>query len=72
MPEIAGAGALYADPDDPASIAVGLEKLLRDDVLHTRLSKAALANAKRFSLERTAEAMEVALNEAFDARRRHR
>lgn len=68
MPEVAGEGALYADPDDVASIATQLEKLLRDDALHARLSEMARANAGRYSLTHSADAMEAALQAAVDAR----
>ncbi len=67
MPEVAGEGALYANPDDAASVAAQLEKLLRDDALLARLSKAARANAGRYSLESSADAMEAALEAAVDA-----
>lgn len=48
MPEIAGAGALYFNPIDPASIAHCLSQLARDAALRQRLAAQARQEAARF------------------------
>jgi glycosyltransferase involved in cell wall biosynthesis len=68
MPEVAGEGALFADPYDTGAIASALERLLCDDALHAELSKKALSNSARFSAEKSAVAMEEALDQAIALR----
>ena len=72
MPEVAGEGGLLVDPNDPRSISAALERLFHDDALHADLSSRALANSARFSVERSAIAMEEALEAAVVATRRRR
>lgn len=55
LPEVAGAGALYADPLDVTALAAGLEQLLDDPDLRRRLIAAGTANLQRFSWQRTAQ-----------------
>lgn len=53
MTEVAGAGALLFDPEDPISGALCLERLLREDSgEREHLREAGLTNARRFSTER--------------------
>ena len=54
MPEIAGNAALFADPDDPASIAKGLDELLGDDDLRNVLRASGTARVASFTWERCA------------------
>jgi glycosyltransferase involved in cell wall biosynthesis len=53
--EVAGDAALMFEPEDEASIAAALEKLLADDALRERLRAAGRARAAEFTWERTAE-----------------
>jgi len=54
MPEIAGNAALFVDPDDPASIAKGLDELLGDDDLRNVLRASGTARVASFTWERCA------------------
>ena len=49
LPEIAGDDAVLVDPDDDASIADGLRRVLEDDSLRDRLRRAGLVRAARFT-----------------------
>ncbi|MFH0770651.1 MAG: glycosyltransferase family 1 protein [Candidatus Peregrinibacteria bacterium] len=53
--EVAGEAALYTDPDDVHAIAQGLEILLRDADLRTRLSEEGPRRAAGFSWDRTVD-----------------
>ena len=67
MPEVAGDAAVYCDPDDPGSIAAGIERLL-DTATAARLVQRGRRRLSQFSWERTARAMcavyEMCLKEA--------
>ena len=54
LPEVAGRGALYVDPQDPKSISGGLERLLEHKEEAEGLRKLALIEAQKFSWEKTA------------------
>jgi alpha-1,3-rhamnosyl/mannosyltransferase len=54
MPEIAGNAASLIDPDDPESIAKGLDELLGDDDLRNVLRAAGTARVASFTWERCA------------------
>jgi glycosyltransferase involved in cell wall biosynthesis len=56
MPETAGDAAVLVDPDDPRSIAQGLEQLLGDDDLRNVLRAAGTARVASFTWERCARA----------------
>ena len=56
MPEVAGDAAVYCDPDDPASIAAGITRLL-DPTIAAQLVELGRERVVQFSWERTAEAM---------------
>ena len=47
--DVAGAGALLVDPDDPGAIRAGLQRLLADAGLRGRLVEAGFENVKRYS-----------------------
>lgn len=55
LPEVAGEGAISADPYDVASIHQGLARLIEDDALRDALARKSLANVARFSWESAAE-----------------
>ncbi len=55
LPEVAGDAALLVDPEDPAAIRAGIERVLGDGALAQRLSEAGRLRAATFSWERTAE-----------------
>jgi len=54
LPEVAGAAALLVDPDDPADIAAGLDRLLSDRALRTGMIEKGFDNVRRFSWDRCA------------------
>jgi glycosyltransferase involved in cell wall biosynthesis len=57
LPEVAGDAALMFDPDDPRAIADAIEMLLwMDDVERARTRALGIAQAQRFTWERTARA----------------
>ncbi len=57
LPEAAGDGALLVNPLDVAAIAAGLQQLLENDALRSRLRQNGRANLARFTWERTARAV---------------
>lgn len=61
LPEVAGAGALLVDPTDTRALTAGIERLVGDEVLRSRLVDAGRVNAQRFTWERTAEQVLAAL-----------
>ncbi len=56
LPEVAGEAALYCDPDDPASIAGGITRLL-DPAVAAQVVELGRQRVMQFSWQRTAEAM---------------
>lgn len=54
MPEVAGDGALYVDPNDPQETATAIKKL-EDQDFRDNLIKKGLQNSKKFSWDKTAE-----------------
>jgi glycosyltransferase involved in cell wall biosynthesis len=63
LPEIAGAAAILADPDDVAAMADGLYRLVTDQELRAELIPLGLSRSKEFSWDRTARAIEAVLGE---------
>lgn len=59
--EIGGAGTAYVAGNDPRAWAAALQRLLTDDVAHAAARAAGLEHARRFSWERTAEAVRARL-----------
>ncbi|HVR72824.1 MAG TPA: glycosyltransferase family 1 protein [Planctomycetota bacterium] len=57
LPEVCGGAALYLDPDDPRSIADGLEAILQDPELRVRLRAAGLERAAAFTWEGAAKTL---------------
>jgi glycosyltransferase involved in cell wall biosynthesis len=55
LPEVGGDAVEYVDPFDEASIAAGIERLLRDPGRRAELSERAALRARSFSWDRTAE-----------------
>jgi glycosyltransferase involved in cell wall biosynthesis len=71
MPEVAGNAAVYCDPDDAASIAAGIERLLRPTEARELIRRGRLRLAA-FSWDHTARAMcAVYEMSVTDARRSH-
>ena len=54
LPEVAGQGALYADPNNPEEIASQLLRVLSDDILRTSLIERGTQNLQRFNWADTA------------------
>lgn len=53
IPEVVGAAALLFDPENVGAMTVAMEQALTDGDLRTRLRREGLAQAKRFTAERT-------------------
>jgi glycosyltransferase involved in cell wall biosynthesis len=53
--EVAGDAALLFDPEDPGAIAAAIQRVLNEPSLAGQLRRAGLAQAARFSWERTAQ-----------------
>lgn len=68
MPEVAGDGALYADPLNVENICAALKNILSDASLRDELSRKALVNSKRFSWERSASQTHEVFRAAFERR----
>ena len=64
MPEIAGDGALYFDPYDPADIANKIVQLSVDEPLREALGKRGLERSAHYSWAQTARGLLSALEEA--------
>ena len=54
LEELAGDAALFVEPEDEASIARGIDRILTDTALRNRLRAAGLARARTFRWEETA------------------
>src|SRR3989344_4286218 len=57
LPEVAGEGAAYADPESATSIATALRTVLRDQGIRDDIISKGLKNVDRFSWERCASAI---------------
>jgi glycosyltransferase involved in cell wall biosynthesis len=55
LPEVVGECGVYVNPDDPASIADGIGRLLEDSALREQLRQSGLRHAATYSWRRTAE-----------------
>jgi glycosyltransferase involved in cell wall biosynthesis len=55
LPELAGGAAIEVDAQDVESIALGLEKLLSDAALRTRLGAEGMQRASEFTWDRAAD-----------------
>ena len=54
LPEVADGAAVLVDPHDPDAIAAGIESLLQDQALRTRLRSAGLERARAYDWDATA------------------
>ena len=54
LPEVCGDAALYCDPDDPATLAAQLRRLLDSDALAAELRQAGRQRAAGFTWDRAA------------------
>jgi glycosyltransferase involved in cell wall biosynthesis len=68
LPEVGGDAVLYFDPNDVASIAGALRRVLTDAELRQRLARRGLEQARRFSWAATAHATLAAYERALAAR----
>lgn len=68
LPEVAGDDALLVDPYETSAIADGMEKLLTDEQLRTRLKGAGSARVQRFTWAETARATAKVLHRAAEKR----
>ena len=57
LPEVAGEAALLVDPFDVNDITANMMQLIENEALQKQLSEAGIKNAKRFSWDKTAEAL---------------
>ena len=60
--------ALLVAPGDPASLAFGIERLLADPQLATKLAGNALSDVDDYTWSRRAERLETLFEEVRDAR----
>jgi glycosyltransferase involved in cell wall biosynthesis len=67
LPEVVGEAAVLVDPADPASIAGGIERILVDIPLRSRLATLGLERAEQFTWEKTAVATAKVLQDAGGA-----
>ena len=68
LAEVAGSAALTFDPEDEGAIAAAIERLLSDEELRGRLSRAGRDRASEFTWERTAELTVESYRRALAAR----
>jgi glycosyltransferase involved in cell wall biosynthesis len=61
LPEVAGDAALLVEPEDVRALADGLQRLVEDEALRARLSKAGRTRAPLFTWEGTARKTAQAL-----------
>lgn len=66
LAEVGGDAALLVDPRDPAAIAAGIERVLRDGELRTELTAKGTARAASYSWEQTARRTAEVLHEAAE------
>jgi len=64
LPEVGGSAVVYADPRDPAEIALRLAEVLSDACLAARLRSEGRARARTFSWDRFADAVVAAAERA--------
>ncbi len=70
LPEVAGEGAVYFDPESVEGMAAVMRRCLADAPLRSRLVRNGRENVARFSWNRTAEETAAVYREAFAGRRR--
>jgi glycosyltransferase involved in cell wall biosynthesis len=64
FPEVVGSAGLFVDVEDESDISAKMEAALTDGSLHKTLSKKGLLQAKKFTWERSAQAIITCLKEA--------
>ncbi len=67
LPEVVGPGGILVAPDDPKAWSQALASLLEDCSQRQVLENAALAQSRRFSWRRTAEATAAVYDRASTA-----
>lgn len=70
LPEVAGDAGVLVDPEDVASIASGLSKMIDDQKFRDSLAMRAKLNAARFSWESAAQEMMDIFGEAISIRKK--
>ena len=55
LPEVIGEAGLLVDPDDPATIAEAMNRVLTDSALRRRMADAGVARAARYTWKASAE-----------------
>ena len=65
LPEVGGEAALYVDPHDPAAMAAQVRQAVEDSGLRAQIIDKGLAQARRLSWRRTAEATLALYDEAL-------
>jgi glycosyltransferase involved in cell wall biosynthesis len=64
LPEVGGDAALYFDPQDPAGMAVAMERILAEPGLKQVMREKGYANAKKFSWDKMARLILEAVHDA--------
>jgi glycosyltransferase involved in cell wall biosynthesis len=67
LPEVVGEAGLLIDPDEPATIAAAVRRLLEDPALAARCRDAGFVQARRFNWRETAEKTLAAYRLALEA-----
>ena len=70
VPEIVGSAGLEVDPADGAAVARGMERLMTDEDLRSRLSAAGRERAKAFTWQESVRKMSDAIQKALKGGRR--
>jgi glycosyltransferase involved in cell wall biosynthesis len=65
LPEVCGDAATYAEPEDPASIAAAINRLLSDAALYREKKKAGIKRASQFTWTHSALALRKSIDKAF-------
>jgi glycosyltransferase involved in cell wall biosynthesis len=68
LPEVAGDGAVFADPHDPAAIAAAIARLLKDNNASAAVSEAAAKRAAMFNWSSSADVLVAAYRAFFQSR----
>ena len=68
LPDVLGEAGILVDPDEPAQIAVAIERVLDDDALASALSAKGVLRAGQFSWTTTAERVYLAYQRAIEHR----
>jgi glycosyltransferase involved in cell wall biosynthesis len=67
LPEVCGDAATYVRPEDPASIALAIDRLLKDNGLYEEKKEAGIRRASQFTWTDTAVAIRKSIHHALES-----